>query len=73
MDIFTEPELLTEADMKTRLQGINIPSLSEQHKEILNRPFTAEKVKIAAFQIGPLKASGIDGNLASFTKNIGKL
>ena len=66
MDIFTEHELLTKVEMRTRLQGINISSLSEEHKEIFNKPLNVEEVKIVAFQIGPLKAPGINGKPSIF-------
>ena len=52
--------------MKSRIQNLNIPFLNFKHKEMLNKPFTPEEVKIAAFQIRPFKAPGIDGKPGMF-------
>ena len=60
MDIFTKPESLTQTEIRIRLQGINIPTLNEEHKETLNKHFNVEEVKIITFQIGPFKAPSID-------------
>ena len=52
--------------IKRRLTNLHIPKLTEAHQDALNKPFTADEVKIADFQIGPLKAPRIDGKPETF-------
>ena len=40
---------------------MHIPTIGTHQEEWLNRPFSPEEIKEAAFQIGPLKAPSIDG------------
>lgn len=44
----------------------NEMQLSETSIQYLNKPFTQEKIKRAIFDIGKLKASGLDGFQAGF-------
>ena len=56
-----------------RLQSLSLPILSNEQKEKLNAPFRPEKVQIAAFQIGRLKASASDGKPGIFYQKFGTL
>lgn len=50
-NIFNSQDALTEHEIKNRLYALKIPRVSEVHQAVLDRPFTAEEVKLAAFQI----------------------
>ncbi|OMO99624.1 Endonuclease/exonuclease/phosphatase [Corchorus olitorius] len=52
-EIFTKEDEASESDIREALQNLNITTLNNNHKEILNKPFVAEEVKLVAFQIGP--------------------
>ncbi|OMO90423.1 Endonuclease/exonuclease/phosphatase [Corchorus olitorius] len=65
-EIFTKEDEASESDIREVLQNLNITTLNDNHKEILNKPFEAEEVKLAAFQIGPLKSPGVDGKPGIF-------
>ena len=59
--LFANLRTIFEEMMRSKIQSLNIPCLSNKHKEILNLPFSSEEVRIDAFQIRPLKALRIDG------------
>ena len=63
---FFPPDVIQEELIKNRINGLNIPKLSPEQLEWLDKPFTAREIKEAAFQIGPFKSPGIDGKLGIF-------
>ena len=64
--LFTEHEPVHEQEIKRKITSLNIPKLIETHLDVLNKPFTAKKMKTIAFQIRPLKTLGINGKLGIF-------
>ena len=42
------------------------PRVTPEMNEALARPFTAEEVRVALFQMAPLKAPGVDGFTIGF-------
>ena len=52
--------------MCERIYELNLIFLNTNQKEWLNRSFSLEEIKDAAFQIGPLKALGVDGKPGIF-------
>ena len=54
--VFSKPDTISEDSIITRLRSLKIPLLNDTHKEWLSEPLKPDEVKIAAFQIGPLKA-----------------
>ena len=69
-NMFNSPDALPGHKMKRRLDTLNIPKFKGEHQDVLGKPFTAEEVKLVAFQIGPLKAPGIDGKPNIFLSQI---
>ncbi|OMP14345.1 Endonuclease/exonuclease/phosphatase, partial [Corchorus olitorius] len=65
-ECFGEEEVKNEEQIMTYLQDIEIPKLNNGHLDKLNEPFTEEEIRVAAFQLGPTKAPGIDGKPAVF-------
>ncbi|KAK3230569.1 hypothetical protein Dsin_002450 [Dipteronia sinensis] len=65
---------LVEASWLVALQSVTVvkvmdcvqPKLSEQLRIFLDRPFTTEEIKRAAFDMSPTKARGLDGLPALF-------
>ena len=57
---------IQEDQIKNEILSLNIPSLGPNQSEWLNQPFSVDEVKEATFQIGPLKAPGIDGKPGIF-------
>ncbi|OMO73971.1 Endonuclease/exonuclease/phosphatase [Corchorus olitorius] len=65
-DVYSNQHEESENNIRTLLQGINLPLLSTNHLEILNAPFEEKEVKEALFNLNPLKAVGYDGKPALF-------
>ena len=69
-DLFKKQGTLPEHEMRMRINALPLPVLTNDHKALFGKPFTTEEVKVAAFQIGPFKALGIDGKLGIFLPKI---
>ncbi|OMO74062.1 hypothetical protein COLO4_26732 [Corchorus olitorius] len=65
-ETFCNQQEESETGIRALLQSINLPTLSPEHLEKLNAPFSEEEVKITIFSKGPLKAPGYDGKPALF-------
>lgn len=52
--------------MDTILNSIQLPQLSQTHKQALDAPFLVEEMKEVTFQIGPLKVPSKDGKPGLF-------
>ena len=57
---------LTVDNILHELQGLPIPTFSEQHLQFLNMGISDREIKEAMFQMGPYKALGPDGILVCF-------
>ncbi|XP_075675158.1 uncharacterized protein LOC142644424 [Castanea sativa] len=53
-------------DIVQDLQSLPIPSLSDQHRSLLNAPITSTEIENTVFQLGSHKAPGPDGLPAFF-------
>ncbi|OMO75803.1 hypothetical protein COLO4_25872 [Corchorus olitorius] len=72
-DVFSNREEASEQEIRASLDGLLIPSLIDEHNQILEQPFSREEIKTVAFQINPLKALGIDGKPVLSSRLIGIL
>ena len=50
------------------LETYNVPKLNEEEAESLNRPITAEKIKVVIKKLLAHKSSGPDGSTGKFYK-----
>ncbi|KAF7808425.1 reverse transcriptase [Senna tora] len=68
-DIFTERNPVQVNDIVNKLQKYQIPSLQNNHIDILNKPFTKEEYLSALHQMKLDGAPGLDGYNVRFYKN----
>ena len=57
---------MEEDQIRNRIRELNMPLIGSNQLEWLNQPFSANEIKAAVFQIGSLKAPGIDGKPSMF-------
>ncbi|OMO98855.1 Endonuclease/exonuclease/phosphatase [Corchorus olitorius] len=59
-------EYFDEATITAHLQQLQLPKLSDRHKQILQSPIIHSEIEEAVFALGPLKSPGPDGKPAIF-------
>ncbi|KAF7808932.1 ribonuclease H [Senna tora] len=64
-EIFLEKNLQSEDMIFGKLQKYDIPSLQQNHLDILNKPFTFDECHVALNQMKPDGAPGPDGKIES--------
>jgi len=52
------------------IQGLPIPTLTEQQLQLLNIGISNQEIEEAVFQMGPYKAPGPNGILVFFFQNL---
>ena len=57
---------MEEDQIRNRIRELNMPSIGLDQMKWLNQPFSTYEIKAPAFQLEPLKASGIDGKPGMF-------
>ncbi|OMO60224.1 reverse transcriptase [Corchorus capsularis] len=57
--VFSNHGDANENIIREKLASIQIPKLAQEHKDVLNSPFSREEIRKAVFEMGPFKAPGL--------------
>ncbi|OMO96071.1 reverse transcriptase [Corchorus capsularis] len=65
-DLFCAEDNVDISEIGREIKDLKVPILTEENQRLLDKPFTADEIKQAAFQLGPWKAPGVDGKPVLF-------